>query len=84
MPDLRAVYIRWSRWAAPSVDDWITDFASSSIFGTPPGAEPPTPRNPEGKPWGSIQHFDVWSFASNDRSAALALLNAALAALVTV
>jgi hypothetical protein len=31
-----------------------------TIFGT-------TPQRNHGQPWGSIQHFDVWSFASNDR-----------------
>jgi hypothetical protein len=46
--------------AQQTLNGWITDFASSSIFGTPPSRT-------DAQPWGSIQHFDVWSFASNDR-----------------
>jgi hypothetical protein len=50
-----------------TVDDWVGDFGTRSIFAQPPGFQPPSSANPDGKPWGSIQHFDVWSFASNDR-----------------
>jgi hypothetical protein len=38
----------------------LTEKSQLTIFGQPPGAT-------TAKPWGSIQHFDVWSFASNDR-----------------
>jgi hypothetical protein len=43
-----------------TVDDWVGDFGQLSIFAQPPGRT-------DAQPWGSIQHFDVWSFASNDR-----------------
>ena len=43
-----------------TVTDWVSDFGQLSIFAQPPSAT-------TAHPWGSIQHFDVWSFASNDR-----------------
>ena len=41
-----------------TVDDWVGDFGNSAIFAQPPSRT-------DAQPWGSIQHFDVWSFASN-------------------
>jgi hypothetical protein len=38
---------------------WVGEF-SSNDENSPPSAT-------DAQPWGSIQHFDVWSFASNDR-----------------
>lgn len=46
--------------ARKTVDDWVGDFGSSAIFAQPPSATP-------SQPWGNVQHFDVWSFQSNDR-----------------
>lgn len=43
-----------------TVDDWVGDFGNSAIFAQPPSRT-------DAQPWGSIQHFDVWSFASNNR-----------------
>jgi DNA-directed RNA polymerase specialized sigma24 family protein len=43
-----------------TLNGWLSDFGSSAIFGQPPGATP-------SQPWGNVQHFDVWSFQSNDR-----------------
>jgi len=50
-----------------TVNDWLSENSKLGIFAQPPGYEPPTPNNPDGKPWGNVQHFDVWSFQSNDR-----------------
>jgi hypothetical protein len=43
-----------------TLSGWVTDFSKSGNFGTPPGAT-------SSQPWGNVQHFDVWSFQSNDR-----------------
>ena len=43
-----------------TVDDWVGDFGNSAIFAQPPSAT-------NDQPWGVVQHFDVWSFQSNDR-----------------
>ena len=43
-----------------TVDDWVGDFGQLSIFAQPPSRT-------DAQSWGSIQHFDVWSFASNNR-----------------
>jgi hypothetical protein len=43
-----------------TINGWLSDFGQLSIFGQPPSRT-------DAQPWGSIQHFDVWSFASNDR-----------------
>ena len=43
-----------------TLNGWLSEKSQLTIFGQPPSA---TTANP----WGSIQHFDVWSFASNDR-----------------
>jgi hypothetical protein len=43
-----------------TLNGWLSEKSQLTIFGQPPSA---TAANP----WGSIQHFDVWSFASNDR-----------------
>lgn len=43
-----------------TVTGWVTDFGSSAIFGQPPSGTAE-------QPWGNVQHFDVWSFQSNDR-----------------
>ena len=41
-----------------TVGEWVGDFGQLSIFAHPPSRT-------DAQPWGSIQHFDVWSFASN-------------------
>lgn len=46
--------------AQKTINDWVSDFGQMSIFAQPPGVKPD-------QPWGSVQHFDVWSFQSNDR-----------------
>ncbi len=38
---------------------WCGEFWTT-VAKSPPSAT-------DAQPWGSIQHFDVWSFASNDR-----------------
>ena len=43
-----------------TVQQWVTEKSQLTIFGQPPGAT-------TAQPWGNVQHFDVWSFASNDR-----------------
>ena len=39
---------------------WCSEFLSSDEISEPPSAT-------DANPWGSIQHFDLWSFASNNR-----------------
>ena len=46
--------------AQKTINDWVSDFGSSAIFAQPPGST-------QSQPWGNVQHFDVWSFQSNDR-----------------
>jgi hypothetical protein len=43
-----------------TVDDWVGEKSQLTIFAQPPSRT-------DAQPWGSIQHFDVWSFQSNDR-----------------
>jgi transposase len=43
-----------------TVTDWLSDFSKSGIFAQPPSRT-------DAQPWGNVQHFDVWSFQSNDR-----------------
>lgn len=43
-----------------TINDWVTEKSQLTIFGQPPSRT-------DAQPWGSIQHFDVWSFQSNDR-----------------
>ena len=43
-----------------TVNDWVSENSKSGIFAQPPSAT-------NDQPWGVVQHFDVWSFQSNDR-----------------
>lgn len=43
-----------------TINDWVSEKSQLTIFAQPPSRT-------DAQPWGSIQHFDVWSFASNDR-----------------
>jgi hypothetical protein len=43
-----------------TVQGWLVEKSQLTIFNQPPSGT-------TAQPWGSIQHFDVWSFASNDR-----------------
>lgn len=44
----------------PTVNRWVAHFCKRAKMSHPPGAS-------DGQPWGVVQHFDVWSFPSNDR-----------------
>jgi DNA modification methylase len=44
----------------PTVGSWVKENSKLGIFYQPPGAT-------ASQPWGNVQHFDVWSFQSNDR-----------------
>ena len=78
----------WRRWLACEfnsyrelgkvfgIDDktakaWCSEFLSTDEISEPPSA---TAANA----WGSIQHFDVWSFASNNREGGGQLIAASL------
>ena len=41
-----------------TVANWLSQTRNSADLAKPPGAT-------DGKPWGSIQHFDVWQFGSD-------------------
>lgn len=41
-----------------TISDWLGEFGTNSIFAKVPNSTPD-------KPWGDIQHFDVWNFASS-------------------
>jgi len=43
-----------------TVSRWVMQNGESAILHSPPGAN-------STQPWGNVQHFDVWSFQSNDR-----------------
>lgn len=43
-----------------TVSDWLAGKRQLSEIGNPPGAT-------DEKPWGNIQHFDVWKFPTADR-----------------
>jgi hypothetical protein len=42
-----------------TVKSWVSEFCTSVHFSEPPGAT-------ADKPWGNVQHFDVWSFTKAD------------------
>jgi hypothetical protein len=43
-----------------TLNGWLSENRQLTFFGQPPGATP-------SQHWGNVQHFDVWSFQSNDR-----------------
>lgn len=45
-----------------TIDDWIGEKRKSAEIAKAPGAT-------ADKPWGNVQHFDVWSFQSNAKDA---------------